>query len=221
MDFSTAADIYQHRGFRRRLGFGGRPALLHIDLAYAWTQPDGPFACQDMDEVVAGAAKLNAAATARNVPVFYTTTAFDVPRGEYSDAGLWQYKIPVDELRAGSPATEIDRRLTSDTPGQVVVKKRASAFHGTHLSGLLRAGGVDTVLITGVTATGCVRHSAEDAISEGFRPMVIRECVSDRIPEAVEWNLFDIDAKFGDVVGIDEAIGYLDGLAARSQSTSS
>ena len=85
----------------------------------------------------------------------------------------------------------------------VIVKKRASGFHGTNLSSYLSAHGVDTVIITGVTMAGCVRHTIEDAIAEGFRPVVVREAVGDRVPGVVEWNLFDIDAKFGDVEPLD------------------
>ncbi len=92
---------------------------------------------------------------------------------------------------------------------QVIVKKRASAYHGTYLAGYLRAQGVDTVIMTGVTMAGCVRHSAEDTIAEGFRPNIVREGVGDRVPGVTEWNLFDIDSKFGDVESLDRVLEYL------------
>jgi len=91
----------------------------------------------------------------------------------------------------------------------VIIKKRASAFHGTHLGSFLRAHGVDTVILTGVTMAGCVRHTAEDASAEGFRTIVVREAVGDRVPGVVEWNLFDINAKFGDVESLDTTLDYL------------
>jgi N-carbamoylsarcosine amidase len=94
----------------------------------------------------------------------------------------------------------------------VLIKKRASAFHGTYLAGFLRSMDVDTVIVTGVTMTGCVRHTVEDAIAEGFRPIIVRECVGDRIAGAVEWNLFDIDAKFGDVEPLENVLKYLDNI---------
>ena len=72
--------------------------------------------------------------------------------------------------------------------------------------------GVDTLIVTGVTASACVRGTAHDALAEGFRPIIVRECVGDRIAGAVEWNLFDIDAKFGDVEPLDKVLGYLDGI---------
>jgi N-carbamoylsarcosine amidase len=94
----------------------------------------------------------------------------------------------------------------------VIVKKRASGFHGTYLSGYLQAHGVDTVIVTGVTMAGCVRHTVVDAIAEGFRPIVVREAVGDRVPGVVEWNLFDIEAKFGDVEPLERVLEYLDGI---------
>ena len=92
---------------------------------------------------------------------------------------------------------------------QVIVKKRASAFHGTYLSSYLKSNHIDTVIVTGVTMAGCVRHSVEDAIAEGFRPIVVKEAVGDRVPGVVEWNLFDIDAKFGDVEPLENVLSYL------------
>src|SRR3546814_1263816 len=120
--------------------------------------------------------------------------------------GLWHLKIPVEVLKIGSEACAIDDRIAPLPGEQIIVKKRASAFHGTYLSGFLRAAGVDTVIVTGVTMAGCVRHTVEDAIAEGFRPIVVRECVGDRVAGVVEWNLFDIDAKFGDVEPLDNVL---------------
>jgi N-carbamoylsarcosine amidase len=132
--------------------------------------------------------------------------------------GLWHRKIPVEVLRAGTDAVAIDERIAPEPNDQVIVKKRASAFHGTHLSGFLIAAGVDTVVVTGVTMAGCVRHTVEDAIAEGFRPIVVRECVGDRVAGAVEWNLFDIDAKFGDVEPLAGVLDELDAVRPWRQS---
>jgi nicotinamidase-related amidase len=132
-----------------------------------------------------------------------------VPQGPHSDAGLWSLKIPVEVLKEGSEAARIDERIAPLPTEQVIVKKRASAFHGTYLAGYLRAHKVDTVIVTGVTMAGCVRHTVEDAIAEGFRPIVVRECVGDRVAGAVEWNLFDIDAKFGDVEPLERVLDEL------------
>ncbi len=212
--FSADSSIYQARGFQRRVGFGERPALVVIDLANAWTRPGNPFSCDGMDVIVPGVQRLLGAARAKGAPVVYTTTAYAVTEGPNSDMGIWNRKIPLEALQLGSDAVAIDERIAPEAGEHVIVKKRASAFHGTHLSSFLTALRVDTVIVTGVTMAGCVRHTAEDAIAEGFRPIVVRECVGDRVAGAVEWNLFDIDAKFGDVEPLERVLEYLDALGS-------
>jgi maleamate amidohydrolase len=197
----------------RRIGFGERPALINIDLANAWTREGNPFACEGMDLVIPGVQRLLAAARARRIPIVYTTTAYAVTEGTHTDMGLWHHKIPVEVLRLGSDAVAIDERIAPEPGEQVIVKKFASAFFGTNLAAYLRAAGVDTVIITGVTMAGCVRHTTEDALGHGFRPIVVRECVGDRVAGVVEWNLFDIDAKFGDVESLETVLGYLTAIA--------
>jgi len=211
--FAADSAIYQQRGFQRRVGFGERPALVNIDLANAWTRPGHAFSCDHMDVIIPTVQKLNAAARAKGCPIVYTTTAYQVIDGEVSDMGLWNRKIPLEELAIGTEAVAIDDRIAPEPRDQVIVKKRASAFHGTHLSSFLNAHGVDTVIVTGVTMAGCVRHTVEDAISEGFRPIIVREAVGDRVPGVVQWNLFDLDAKFGDVESADTVIEYLEQIA--------
>jgi len=93
----------------------------------------------------------------------------------------------------------------------VGVRVRAGRF--------LRAAGVETVIVTGVTVAGCVRHTVEDAIGLGFRPIVVRDCVGDRVVGAVEWNLFDIDAKLGDVEPLEIVLDYMSGIAAFSEAS--
>ena len=207
--FAADSEIYQNRGFMRRIGFGKRPALIHIDLANAWTRPGYPFTCDSMDTIIPGVQQLLEVGRAKRIPIAYTTTAFAVTEGPNSDMGLWNLKIPAEALQLGSEAVAIDDRVAPRPDEQVIVKKRASAFHGTYLAGFLRAHNVDTVILTGVTMAGCVRHTAEDAIAEGFRPIIVRECVGDRVPGVVEWNLFDISAKFGDVESLDSTLSYL------------
>jgi N-carbamoylsarcosine amidase len=207
--FAADSALYQNRGFQRRIGYGKRPALINIDLANAWTRPGNAFSCEGMETIIPATQELLKAFRARKLPVVYTTTAYDVTEGPNSDMGLWQYKIPVEVLKTGSYEAAIDDRIAPEPGEHVIVKKRASAFHGTYLGGMLRAAGVDTVIVTGVTACACVRNTVEDAIADGFRPIVVREAVGDRIIGAVEWNLFDIDAKFGDVEPLEKVLGYL------------
>jgi len=214
--FSADSDLYRSRGFMRRIGFGERPALIHIDLANAWTRPGNPFSCDGMETIIPGVQRLNAAGRAKGVPIVYTTTAYAVTDGPSPDTGLWHHKIPVEVLQLGSDAVAIDERIAPEPGEHVIVKKHASGFFGTHLCSMLRAAGVDTVIVTGVTMAGCVRHTVEDAIGYGFRPIVVRECVGDRVAGVVEWNLFDIDAKFGDVEPLETVLDYLEGIEAFS-----
>jgi nicotinamidase-related amidase len=216
--FSADSELYRRRGFMRRVGFGERPALVNIDLANAWTRPGNPFSCDDMDVIIPGVQRLLAAARAKAIPVVFTTTAYAVTEGPSTDMGIWHRKIPLEVLRLGTDAVAIDERIAPEPGEQVIVKKAASAFHGTHLSAFLKAAGVDTVIVTGVTMAGCVRHTVEDAIAEGFRPIVVRQCVGDRVAGVVEWNLFDIDAKFGDVEQLERVLECLDGVTPRSEA---
>jgi nicotinamidase-related amidase len=212
--FAADTGIYQTRGFQRRVGFGQRPALVHIDLANAWTRPGHAFSCDGMDTIIPAVQRLNEAGRAKQIPIVYTTTAYAVTAGPNTDMGLWHHKIPVEQLQLGTPDVAIDERIAPLPGEQVIVKKRASAFHGTYLSSFLKASGVDTVIVTGVTMAGCVRHTTEDAIAEGFRPIIVREAVGDRVHGVVEWNLFDIDSKFGDVESLERVLAYLEDVSA-------
>ncbi|MDR7085110.1 nicotinamidase-related amidase [Arthrobacter ginsengisoli] len=125
----------------------------------------------------------------------------------------------MELLAEGIDAVKIDDRI-APAPGELVItKKRASAFPGTNLQQFLTANRIDTVIITGVTAAGCVRHTVEDAIAEGFRPIVVREAVGDRVAGTGAWNLFDIDSKFGDVEPLENVIAYLNNLPKFSETT--
>jgi maleamate amidohydrolase len=216
--FSADSAVYQQRGFQRRIGFGSRPALIHIDLANAWTRPGNAFSCDGMDTIISGVQRLNDAARPKGIPIVYTTTAYAVTDGPNSDMGLWHHKIPVEVLQLGTDAVAIDERIAPEPGEHVLVKKHASAFFGTHLANMLRAAAADTVIITGVTMAGCVRHTTEDAIGYGFRPIVVRECVGDRVAGVVEWNLFDIDAKFGDVEPLETVLDYLATVAPPAEA---
>jgi maleamate amidohydrolase len=216
--FAADSELYLNRGFMRRVGFGERPALVHIDLANAWTRPGNPFTCEGMGVIIPGVQRLNAAGRAKGIPIVFTTTAYAVTDGPNTDMGLWHHKIPAEVLQLGTDAVAIDERIAPEPGEHVIVKKFASGFHGTYLAGFLRAAGVDTVIVTGVTMAGCVRHTVEDAIGLGFRPIVVRECVGDRVAGAVEWNLFDIDAKFGDVEPLERVLEYLEEIAHFSEA---
>jgi N-carbamoylsarcosine amidase len=216
--FAEASSIYRERGFQRKVGFGAKPALISVDLANAWTRPGNPFTCEGMDDRIIPAMQDLLAAFRRNkLPVVHVTTCYQVTdrANPDTDMGLWHNKIPVEAVPENrKDLWAIDSRIEPIEGEQLLVKKRASSFHGTYLAGFLRAAGVDTILVTGVTASACVRTTVCDGLAEGFRTIAVKEAIGDRVPGAVAWNLFDIDAKFGDVETVETCVEYLDGLGA-------
>ncbi|RDD61229.1 isochorismatase family protein [Ferruginivarius sediminum] len=216
--FAEASNIYRERGFQRKVGFGAKPALISVDLANAWTRPGNPFTCEGMDDRIIPAMQDLLAAFRRNkLPVVHVTTCYQVTdrANPDTDMGLWHNKIPVEAVPENrKDLWAIDSRIEPIEGEQLLVKKRASSFHGTYLAGFLRAAGVDTILVTGVTASACVRTTVCDGLAEGFRTIAVKEAIGDRVPGAVAWNLFDIDAKFGDVETVESCVEYLDGIGA-------
>lgn len=222
--FEASSKIYQERGFQRRIGFGIRPALVSVDLANAWTRPGNPFTCDQeaMDRaIIPGMQRLLDACRRHGHPVIHITTAYEITDRDapLTDMGLWHHKIPVEAVSLkDTELWAIDSRIAPVAGEHTLMKKRASAFHGTSLAGLLRAAGVDTILVTGVTATACVRTTICDGLAEGFRTIAPRECIGDRVPGAVAWNLYDIDAKFADVCPVDECVAYLERVGNRNSA---
>jgi maleamate amidohydrolase len=201
---------YKDRGiFQGQFGFGRSPALVVIDMAYGWTDPAYAGGSARLDEAVTAIAQMLPVARAKGMPIVYTTAA-------YSDKP--QLKSAADFSpnfrRWDRRACEIDERL-SPLPGEYVIyKEHASAFAGTALIGHLVERGIDTLLITGCSTSACVRATATDAKSLGLRPVIVREAVQDRSEVAHEWTLFDIQARFADVVSLDKAMAHLRSLAA-------
>jgi nicotinamidase-related amidase len=156
--------------------------------------------------------RLLAAARASRFPVFYTTVAYDSAGKER--AAVFIDKVPaLLTLEAGSRWVEIDPRLEPQAGEPVVKKLFASAFYGTALASLLAAQQVDGVIVTGASTSGCVRATAVDALQHGYRVVVPREAVGDRNAAAHEANLYDIDAKYGDVLPLDEVLVHLEQFA--------
>jgi nicotinamidase-related amidase len=203
--------LTRHAGFHGRAGFGGRPALVVVDMNVAFTDRSSPLACP-LDGVVGAIQELLRECRAAGFPVVYTTVAYDEQGRETAAAFI--DKVPaLLTLEAGSRWVEIDPRI-APLPGEPVLTKLfASAFFGTELQSLLAAAGCDTLVVTGASTSGCVRATAVDALQHGYRPVVPREAVGDRNPDAHAANLYDIDAKYGDVVSLEEALGRLEELA--------
>ncbi len=148
------------------------------------------------------------------VPIIYTTSPCR-PNG-----GDQPFKSAADRspgFRAWDErACRIDDRVAPHRKDLILEKENASAFFGTHLAPYLIGHGVDTLLITGCSTSACIRATATDAKSYRFRPIVVRECVGDRSAVAHEWTLFDIQARFADVVSLDEALAYVSNLHEQS-----
>lgn len=199
---------YKERGiFQARFGFGVCPALIVIDMAYGWTDPAYAGGSARLDSAIAALQRLLPAARAKQVPIIYTTSSYkDTP--QIKSAADFSPRFRKWDRRA----CEIDERVRPEPGEHIVYKEHASAFAGTALAGHLIARRVDTLLITGCSTSACVRATATDAKSLQFRPIIIREAVQDRAEIAHEWTLFDIQARFADVVGLDEALGYLGGI---------
>ena len=219
--FDASSKIYAERGFQRRIGFGKKPALISVDLANAWTRPGNPFTCEGIDDrVIPSMQKLLAACRANRHPVVHVTTAYQITdmNDPNSDMGLWHHKIPVEAVNIEDKELwAIDSRIEPIEGEWVMLKKRASSFSGTPLAGYLRSIGVDTILVTGVTATACVRTTICDGLAEGFRTIAVKEAIGDRVPGAVAWNLYDIDAKFADVETTDTCVDYLNTVKFRNE----
>jgi maleamate amidohydrolase len=200
--------IYARAGFGAPVRRGERPAIIVVDLTNGFTDPAEPTGA-DLTDVVAATAELVVAARPAGVPVVFTTIAY-TPAEADGDAVTWLRKAPgMRALREGTRAVAIDGRLPVEPGDHLITKKGASAFFGTGLAGLLAGLRVDTVLVCGATTSGCVRATAVDAVQSGFPVLVPRQCVGDRAQDPHEANLFDIQAKYGDVIELADALSYL------------
>lgn len=208
---ASTFDVYERAGWGGSVERGTGPALVVIDLTRGFTEPE--FAAgADLTDVVDATARLIEAARSQGRPVIFTRIVYS--EAEVRPGALtWLTKAAgMRAMLEGSDGVVLDPRLPLDPATDVVVdKKGASAFHGTTLAALLRAAGCDTVVLTGATTSGCVRASAVDAVQDGFSVLVPREAVGDRARGPHEANLFDIQAKYGDVIDLEDALGYLSG----------
>ncbi|CAM5682664.1 N-carbamoylsarcosine amidase OS=Streptomyces antimycoticus OX=68175 GN=SSPO_099580 PE=4 SV=1 [Streptomyces antimycoticus] len=182
-----------------------------VDLTRGFTEDRFPSGA-DLTEVVGATSALIEAGRPAGVPVVFTTIAYTSAEAA-GDAVTWLHKARgMRALVEDSEEVTIDPRLPRGSRDHMIVKKGASAFFGTALASLLTGLGRDTVLVCGATTSGCVRATAVDAVQSGLSVLVPRECVGDRAAGPHEANLFDIQAKYGDVIDLEEAIAYLSAL---------
>ena len=192
--------------FDNSIGFGERPAVIVIDFIKAYTTQGAAFFGQGVVDAVEATVELLTAARAARVPIIYTKVLYH-PSG--MDGGLFVKKVPaLRKLVAGEPLAEIDTRIPPAPEDLVIVKNYPSCFFGTSLASTLAGLSIDTLVITGCSTSGCVRAAAIDAIQYGYRVIVPRECVGDRHDGPHDANLFDINAKYGDVIPKADVIAY-------------
>jgi nicotinamidase-related amidase len=200
-------EFFRQRGFGLKIGFGERPALIVIDMLKGFTDAAMPLG-SNLDREIEAQKPLLQIAHERDIPVIFSTVMYH--EADIRDAGIWGLKQKgALTLTAGSEAVKIDPRLDMRPSDSLLVKRYASCFFGTDLVPRLTSRRVDTLIVVGCTTSGCVRATAVDAVQNGFRPMVVREAVGDRSAAAHEQSLFDLNAKYADVVSLDETLHYL------------
>ena len=182
------------------LGLGERPALLVVDASRAFTDPQSPLG-GDFAKEIATIRQLMGLAEERNWPRYFSTVWFESD----DEARVFREKLPaLNALVAGSDEVSIDVRLRVSEDDYVFRKTHASCFFGTQLDTWLRSRNVDSLVVAGFTTSGCVRATAVDSLQHGYRTIVIEDAVGDRDPAAHLANLYDIDAKYGDVCLLSE-----------------
>lgn len=204
-------EIYERAGFGHSIVRGTRPALVVVDFSRGFTEPEFPTGA-DLTAEVEGTARLVEAVRGIGRPVVFTVIQY---QANLKDAGAWPAKFPgAATLIEGTPGVDLDPRLGVAEEDTVIVKKGASAFFGTNLAAILTAQAVDTVIVCGATTSGCVRASVVDSVQSGFQTLVVRDCVGDRAQGPHEANLFDMNAKYADVISLEETLEYVASLAA-------
>ncbi|SHL32837.1 Nicotinamidase-related amidase [Pseudonocardia thermophila] len=200
---------YERAGFGASVRRGRRPAVVVVDLTNGFTDPAEPTGA-DLSDVVDATARLVSTARGRGLPIVWTTIAYTSAE---LDSVVWLQKAPgMRSLTEGSTAVAIDGRLPVADTDHVITKKGASAFFGTGLAAVLAAVRADTVIVCGATTSGCVRATVVDAVQSGYPVLVPRECVGDRAEGPAAAALFDIQAKYGDVVSLGDALTYVGGI---------
>jgi len=206
-------EVYERARLGQSVTLGERPAVLVVDFSRGFTDPECTMG-SDLTREVEATSRLLDAAREHGIPIIFTTIGFEP---NLKDGSLWLEKAPgLGELIVGGKWVAIDPRLGRREEETVILKKGASAFFGTNLPSVLISQGVDTVIMCGATTSGCVRATAIDLLQYGYPTLVPRECVGDRAQDPHEANLVDIQAKYADVVSIEEALAYIESVPEKS-----
>ncbi|KAB0564658.1 isochorismatase family protein [Brucella pituitosa] len=207
--------LYAAAGFGQAVPRGRRPAVLVVDFTYGFTDTAYPTAA-DMTAEITQTRRITDAARAAGFPVVYTTIAYH--SGEIDKLPWLRKAAGMAALIEGSRLVEIDAATGSDPADAVIVKKGASAFFGTGLAAMLTGAGVDTLIVTGATTSGCVRASVVDAVQSGFNVLVPRDCCADRAAAPHEANLYDMHQKYADVTDAADVLQWLGGLTGKAEA---
>lgn len=199
--------VYERAEMDNQIGYGDAPVLIVVDLQTGFTDPENPLG-GDLSGVVERTNTLIDAAHEGGIPVVFTRIV--TKHEDLRDLGVWGEKIPsLETLHVAGDWVDIDPRLNVAPDDHILDKRQASAFHETELDSMLAHATVDTAIVTGCTTSGCIRATAVDACSHGYYTIVPEGAVGDRAREPHEANLFDINAKYGDVRPVPEVADYL------------
>ena len=193
-----------------RIGFGAKPAIIVVDMQKDFIDEDAPSTCHpSTTEIIPYIQRLLAMARGKKIPIFYTQ---GIVHPSLVEVGLWKSKAHKEGKVQieGSKGVQITEKLQPAPEDFIIKKRRPSAFFRTDLDVYLSGLGTDTLIMTGTSMSGCVRATATDAFNRDYRTMIVKECVADRDPEVLKSNLFDVNAKYCDVILLQEALDYLD-----------
>ncbi len=200
---------YRKAGFGRAIGLGRKAALLNIDTTYMFVDPQFSMCGRPMDELHTALVSLTEACRRLNMPIYYSRRD---DRSQPTYRGVWNYKLanPDSFEYAHDPrADQWPEAYAPQAHDRIILKNKPSCFFGTPLESFLRYDDVDTLIICGVSTSGCVRAAVQDAFAHNFRVIVVEQACADRSEQAHKANLFDIDMKSGDVESIDDVITML------------
>lgn len=210
LDYTEAERLYASQNLGQPLGLGDRPGLLVVDFQLGFTDVSSPIG-SDMTPALSATANLLQVARKAGIPVWYTVVGY---QPGLVDAGVWKEKYPrLDALQLGTKAVDVDPMVAPEDDETVVEKKFASAFFGTALQTMLVASGIDSLIVTGCTTSGCIRATVVDGMQLGYRMVVAEDCCADRDEAPHQANLFDMRTKYADVVQSEYLIARIETVA--------
>ncbi|MEM7123826.1 MAG: isochorismatase family protein [Pseudomonadota bacterium] len=206
VDPSSDVEIYKRQGYGGKSGFGKSPAVIVVDFVNGFADPD-QLGGGNIGEAIENTAKLLSAARRAKLPIAYTRVVY---ADDGADLSVFCLKSPnLAKLTEDAPGSQIVESLAPQAGDYIVRKIQPSAFFGTNLAAWLVGHGVDTVIVTGCTTSGCVRASVVDAMSFNFKTIVVTDCVGDRAMAPHDANLFDMEQKYADLMICEEVVALL------------